>query len=90
MTFFDFGEMIDYDTEFVFFGIPWNYLSSLEIVDSAKAPQKIREISENLGLTTEMGIEIPKLKVVDVGNVAIEPTNIENNIVEVENFMKSI
>ncbi len=90
MTFFDFGEMIDNDTKFVFFGIPWNYLSSLEIVDSAKAPQKIREISENLGLTTEMGIEIPKLKVVDVGNVSIEPTNIENYIVEIINFMKSI
>jgi agmatinase len=87
---FDFGEMIDNDTEFVFFGIPWNYLSSLEIVDSAKAPQKIREISENLGLTTEMGIEIPKLKIVDVGNVSIEPTNIENNIAEIINFMKSI
>lgn len=90
MTFFDFGETIDNDTEFVFFGIPWDYLSSLEVVDSARAPQKIREISENLGLTTEMGIEIPKLKVVDVGNVSIESANIENNIIEIVNFMNII
>jgi len=90
LTFFDFGETIDNDTEFVFFGIPWDYLCSLEVVDSAKAPRKIREISENLGLTTELGIEIPKLKVVDVGNVSIESANIENNIMEIVNFMKTI
>jgi len=90
MTFFDFGDTIDNNTEFVIFGIPWDYLSSLEVVDSSKAPQKIREISKNLALTTEMGIEIPKLKVVDVGNVSIETTNIENNIIEILNFVKAI
>ena len=90
MTFFDFGEIIDSNTEFVFFGIPWDSLSSLEIVDSSNAPQKIREISENLALTTEMGIEIPKLKVIDVGNVSIEHLNTENNIKEIDNFLKSI
>ncbi|MBY9010081.1 MAG: agmatinase [Candidatus Lokiarchaeota archaeon] len=90
MTFFDFGETIDNNTEFVFFGIPWDYLSSLIVADSARAPQKIREISENLGLTTEMGVEIPKLKVVDIGNISIEPVNIEKNIIEIVNFMKSI
>ncbi|MBY8988537.1 MAG: agmatinase [Candidatus Lokiarchaeota archaeon] len=90
MTFFDFGETIDNNTEFVFFGIPWDYLSSLEFVNSAMSPQKIREISENLALTTEMGIEIPKLKVVDVGNISIEPVNIEINIIGIVNFIKSI
>ncbi len=90
MTFFDFGETIDKNTEFVFFGIPWDFLSSLKVVDSARAPQKIREISENLALTTEMGIEIPKLKVVDLGNISIEPVNIEKNIIEIVNFVKSI
>ncbi|NVM19538.1 MAG: agmatinase [Candidatus Lokiarchaeota archaeon] len=90
MTFFDFGETIENDTKFVFFGIPWDYLSSLEVVDSARAPQKIREISKNLGLTTEMGVEIPKLKLVDVGNVSIEPANIEKNLIEIVNFMNSI
>ena len=90
MKFFDFGEIIDDITEFVFFGIPWDYLSSLDIVDSAKAPQKIRETSENLGLTTEMGTEIPKLKVVDIGNVSIESISTENNIKNIVNFLKSI
>lgn len=90
MTFFDFGEIIDSNTEFVFFGIPWDSLSSLEVVDSSNAPQKIRKISENLALTTEMGIEIPKLKVIDMGDVSIEQLNTENNIKEIDNFLKSI
>lgn len=90
MTFFDFGEIIDNNTEFVIFGIPWDYLSSLKTVNSAMAPHKIREISENLALTTEMGIEISKLKAVDVGDVLIEPVNTQNNIIGIINFLKSI
>ena len=90
MTFYDFGETIDDNTKFVFFGIPWDHLSSLKTVNSSMAPQKIREISENLALTTELGNEIPKLRIVDVGDVSIEPTNTENNIEEITNFMQSI
>ena len=90
LTFFDFGDTIDDNTKFVFFGIPWDTLSSLEVVDSARAPLKIREISDNLALTTEMGTEIPKLKVVDRGNVSIDPANIEDNIKNIVNFLKSI
>ncbi len=90
MTFYDFGETIDDNTKFVFFGIPWDHLSSLKTVNSSMAPQKIREISENLALTTELGMEIPKLRIVDVGDVSIEPTNTENNIIEITNFMQSI
>jgi len=90
LTFYDFGETIDDNTKFVFFGIPWDHLSSLKTVNSSMAPQKIREISENLALTTELGNEIPKLRIVDVGDVSIEPTNTENNIEEITNFMQSI
>lgn len=90
MTFYDFGETINDNTKFVFFGIPWDHLSSLKTVNSSMAPQKIREISENLALTTELGKEIPKLRIVDVGDVSIEPTNTENNIIEITNFMQSI
>ena len=85
MTFYDFGETIDNNTKFVFFGIPWDYLSSLKTANSSMAPQKIREISENLSLTTELGIGIPKLRIVDVGDVPIEPSNTENNIMEITN-----
>jgi agmatinase len=90
MTFFDFGEIIDSFTKFVFFGIPWDSLSTLEGADSSKAPQKIREITKNLALTTEMGIEIPKLRVVDIGDVRIDPLNTEINIKEISLFIDSI
>ena len=90
MTFYDFGETIDNDTRFVIFGIPWDYLTSLKAANSAIAPQKIREITSNLALTTEMGVEIPKLKVVDIGNVSIEPTNVNKSLEEIKKFISLI
>ncbi len=90
MNFFDFGEKINKDTEFVIFGIPWDYLTSIEAPNSAIAPQKIREVSDNLALTSEMGFKIPKIKVVDIGDVYIEPKNVEKNLKEIENYVKSI
>jgi len=90
MKFFDFGEKINKDTEFVIFGIPWDYLTSIEAPNSAIAPQKIREVSDNLALTSEMGFKIPKIKVVDIGDVYIEPKNVEKNLKEIENYVKSI
>jgi len=90
VNFFDSGEVIENDTNFVFFGIPWDDLTSVENTQSSKSPQKIRKISENLALTTEMGFEIPKLKFVDVGNVLIDPNNTEENILEIDNFVKSL
>ena len=90
MNFFDSGEIIENDTIFVFFGIPWDDLTSIENTNSSKSPQKIRKITENLALTTEMGFEIPKLKFVDAGNVLIDPNNIEKNILEIDDFVKSL
>lgn len=90
MNFFDFGELIDKDTEFVIFGIPWDYLISIKGPNSAIAPQKIREVSDNLALTSEMGFKIPKIKVVDIGDVYVEPKNVEKNLKEIENYVKSI
>ena len=89
MNFFDSGEIIENDTNFVFFGIPWDNLTSIERINSSKSPQKIRKITENLALTTEMGFEIPKLKFVDAGNVMIDPNNTEQNILEIGDFVKS-
>ena len=54
------------------------------------APKKIREVSDNLGLTTEMGFEIPKLKIVDIGNVQIDSTNVEKNLNEIREFVNNI
>ena len=88
MNFFDSGEIIENDTNFAFFGIPWDDLTSIERINSSKSPQKIREITENLALTTEMGFKIPKLKIIDAGNVLIDPNNTERNILEIDNFVK--
>ncbi|MFX0057067.1 MAG: arginase family protein [Candidatus Hodarchaeota archaeon] len=87
MTFFDFGENIDKDTEFIVFGIPWDYLTSIDSPNSAIAPQKIRDVSSNLALTTEMGFEIPKLKLVDVGDVDIESNKVDKNLKEINKFL---
>ena len=90
MHFFDSGEIIENDTNFVFFGIPWDDLSSIKCTKSSNTPKKIRKITEDLALTTEMGFEIPKLKIIDAGNVKIDSNNIKRNILEIEDFVKSL
>ncbi len=90
MKFYDFGDIIESDTQFVIFGIPWDYLTSIEGPNSSLAPQKIRDVTENLALTTELGFEIPNIKAVDLGDVKIEPSNVDKNLNEIETFMNSI
>ncbi|TFF63597.1 MAG: agmatinase [Promethearchaeota archaeon] len=90
MNFFDFGELIKNDTEFCVFGIPWDYLTSIDLPNSAIAPNQIRKVTENLALTTEMGIEIPSLKVVDLGDVQIEKLSVEKNLKEIKKFINEI
>jgi agmatinase len=90
MNYFDFGEKIEKETEFVIFGIPWDYLTSIDAPNSALAPKKIREVSDNLALTSEMGFQIPKIKAVDIGDVYIESNNVEKNLKEIEKFVKGI
>ena len=90
MSFFDYGKVIDNDTRFVIFGIPWDYLTSIEAPNSAIAPDKIREVSNNLALSTEMGTEIPKLKAVDIGDIPIEKENVEKNLKEIKKFVQEI
>jgi len=90
MNFFDFGEVINSNTEFVLFGIPWDYLTSIEAPNSSIAPKKIREVTENLALTTELGLEIPNIKVVDIGDVEIEPKNVNENLKAISNYIDEI
>jgi agmatinase len=90
MNFFDFGEVINHDTKFVIFGIPWDYLTSIQIANSAIAPKKIRDVTINLALTTELGIEIPALRVVDLGDISIKPKTIEQNLKIIEDFVQDI
>ena len=90
MNFFDFGENIDSETQFVIFGIPWDYLTSIEAPNSAIAPKKIREVTEHLALTTELGFEIPNIKAVDIGDVKIESKNIDKILKEISTHMDLI
>lgn len=90
MNYFDFEEKINQETEFVIFGIPWDYLTSIDAPNSAIAPKRIREVSDNLALTSEMGFQIPKIKAVDIGDVHIEPKNVEKNLKEIEKFVNGI
>ena len=90
MKFYDFGDIIESDTQFVIFGIPWDYLTSIEAPNSAIAPRKIRDVTEHLGLTTELGYEIPNLKAVDIGDIKVEPSNVDKNLKEIETFMDLI
>jgi len=90
MTFFDFGEVIGQETVFVIFGIPWDYLTSIQIANSAIAPNKIRDVTQNLALTTELGVEIPLLNVVDLGDILIKPKAIEQNLKNIDNFVKDL
>ena len=87
MKFFDFGEKIEQDTQFVIFGIPWDYLTSIDLPNSSIAPEKIRNVTNDIGWTTELGDYITKFKVVDVGDVSIEKANIETNIRTIKKFV---
>ena len=87
MKFFDFGEKIEQDTQFVIFGIPWDYLTSIDLPNSSIAPEKIRNVTNDIGWTTELGDHITKFKVVDVGDVSIEKANIETNIRTIKKFI---
>jgi len=90
MNLLDYGETIEKETEFVIFGIPWDYLTSIKAPNSALAPDAIREISDNLALTSEMGIDITKIKAVDIGNVPIEEKKVDVNLKEIQNFVDKI
>lgn len=90
MTFFDFGKEIEKDTEFVIFGVPWDYCTSIDLPNSEIAPKQIRTVTSDIALSTELGYEIPQFKAADLGDVRIERTNIEKNLKEIENFLKKI
>ena len=87
MRFFDFDKDIKKDTQFVIFGIPWDYLTSIDLPNSSIAPEKIRNVTNDIGWTTELGDHITKFKVVDVGDVSIEKANIETNIRTIKKFV---
>jgi agmatinase len=90
MNFFDFGELINEKTQFVIFGIPWDYLSSNELPNSSTAPETIRNITNDIGYTTELGFNIPNFKAVDAGDIKIEPMEVNKNLETISNFIKEL
>ncbi|MFO8020569.1 MAG: agmatinase [Promethearchaeia archaeon] len=89
-TFFDFGDCIDPSTEFVIFGIPWDELSTISLPNSEIGPESIRKVSQNIGFTTELGKDIFKLNVSDIGDIEIEKANLKQNLKEIEAFIQRI
>ncbi|MFW9781944.1 MAG: agmatinase [Candidatus Heimdallarchaeota archaeon] len=90
MNFFGFEEEIKKDTQFVIFGIPWDYLTSTDLPNSSIAPTSIREITDDIGYTTEMGYNITKFKAADVGDIPIEPMNVEKNLETIYSFINEL
>jgi len=90
MTFFEFRQEIKEDTQFVIFGIPWDYLTSTDLPNSSLAPESIRRVTNDIGYTTELGYHIPEFKVADVGDVNIEATNVKKNLFSIDKFVKDI
>jgi len=90
MNFFNFGKKINEDTRFVIFGVPWDYLTSTDLPNSSTSPETIRNLTDDIGYTTEIGFSIPNLQVADIGDVEIEPTDVEGNLKSIGSFLKDI
>ncbi|MFX1328770.1 MAG: arginase family protein, partial [Promethearchaeota archaeon] len=58
--------------------------------DSSIAPKRIRNVTNDIGLTTELGNHIPQFKVADIGDVVIESRNVEKSIKNINDFIKEI
>ncbi len=90
MNFFDSSANINEDTQFVIFGIPWDYLTSIDLPNSSIAPKRIRDVTNDIGWTSELGWPITKFKIADVGNIPIEKANIEKNLNTIKKFIKNL
>jgi len=90
MRFFDFDDIIEETTKFVIFGIPWDYLTSIDLPNSSIAPKSIRKVTNDIGLTTELGYSILDFKAVDMGDIPIKEVNVEDNLKTIKNFVKDL
>lgn len=87
MKFFDSNEEINEDTQFVIFGIPWDYLTSIELPNSSIAPKRIRDVTNDIGWTSELGWPITQFQIADVGDIHIEKKDVEENLKRIKNFI---
>ncbi|MFX0022042.1 MAG: agmatinase [Candidatus Hermodarchaeota archaeon] len=90
MKFFNSTEEIKDDTQFVIFGIPWDYLTSIDLPNSSIAPKRIRDVTNDIGWTSEQGQPITDFKIADVGNIPIIKIDVEKNLTTIKEFIKKI
>jgi len=90
LNFFNSNEVINEDTQFVIFGIPWDYLTSIDLPHSSNAPKRIRNVTNDIGWTSELGWPITEFKIADVGNIPIEKEDIEKNLNAIKQFVRKI
>ncbi|MGV9198845.1 MAG: agmatinase [Promethearchaeia archaeon] len=90
LTFFDFGEIMKPQTQFVIFGIPWDEFTTIEMPNSKIGPTSIREVSKNLAQTSELGKDISKLRVADIGDIEIIKNDLDGNLKRINEFIEEI
>lgn len=90
MKFFNSTKDINKDTQFVIFGIPWDYLTSTDLPNSSIAPEKVRNVTNDIGWTSELGWPITNFNIADVGDIIIEKSDVEKNINTIEEFIKNL
>ncbi len=68
--FFDFPSEPKENTEFIIIGIPFDGEMTQQRGKCQTAPDEIREISLDLSLTSEDGMDLNKLRIVDLGDIS--------------------
>jgi agmatinase len=90
MRFFNSSEHINQDTQFVIFGIPWDYLTSIDLPNSSIAPKRIRDVTNDIGWTSEQGQPITDFKIADVGDIPIVKEEIKINLDTIKEFIRNL
>ena len=78
------------DTDFIIFGIPFEATSTSPRSGAKAAPSAIRKAFELFSLLTESGIDIFQKKIVDIGDIEVYPSLIEETIQTIDENLSLI
>ncbi|MFX1293384.1 MAG: agmatinase [Promethearchaeota archaeon] len=78
------------DTEFVITGIPFDATSTSPRAGMKQGPIAIRNAFQYFSLLTELGIDIFKKKIFDIGDIEVYPSLIEETITSIEETLTHI
>ncbi len=81
---------ISEDTDFVIFGVPFEATSTSPRSGAKVAPSAIRKAFDLFSLLTESGIDIFQKKVVDIGDIEVYPSLIEETLQAVDEIIALI